>query len=331
LTYDFGMQNSFYANGKLLLTAEYAVLDGAKALALPTRLGQSLQFGLSDDENGHWKSYDADGSLWFEADFSTKNYEILKTNDAAIAQNLVKILQTCRQLKAETHPTDIQNQKSGIFTPPQYKPLSVTTHLTFPRQWGLGTSSTLIFSLANLFKINAFDLLEHTFGGSGYDLACAGVDQSLVFWRDNQQPHFELVDFHPPFADQLFFIYLGKKQNSREGIARYRQKKQALTTRDTPPQYLAHFSALTNAFLTCEKLEDFDNLIIEHENLVSELVELPRAQSLYFNDFWGQTKSLGAWGGDFVLATSNRPVLETTAYFQQKGFKTVLTYAELIK
>ena len=32
----------FYAKGKLLLTAEYAVLGGAKALGLPTKLGQSL-------------------------------------------------------------------------------------------------------------------------------------------------------------------------------------------------------------------------------------------------------------------------------------------------
>ena len=33
----------FHANGKLLLTGEYAVLDGAKAIGLPTKRGQSLQ------------------------------------------------------------------------------------------------------------------------------------------------------------------------------------------------------------------------------------------------------------------------------------------------
>jgi len=31
---------SFYSNGKLLITGEYLVLDGAKALALPTKYGQ---------------------------------------------------------------------------------------------------------------------------------------------------------------------------------------------------------------------------------------------------------------------------------------------------
>ncbi|MEM0993828.1 MAG: GHMP kinase, partial [Bacteroidota bacterium] len=33
---------SYYAHGKLLLTGEYAVLDGAVALAVPSKLGQRL-------------------------------------------------------------------------------------------------------------------------------------------------------------------------------------------------------------------------------------------------------------------------------------------------
>ena len=32
----------FYSHGKVLLTAEYAVLEGVKALSLPTQQGQSL-------------------------------------------------------------------------------------------------------------------------------------------------------------------------------------------------------------------------------------------------------------------------------------------------
>lgn len=33
---------SFKSNGKLLLTGEYLVLDGAVALALPTKMGQIM-------------------------------------------------------------------------------------------------------------------------------------------------------------------------------------------------------------------------------------------------------------------------------------------------
>ena len=32
----------FYSNGKLLLTGEYLVLDGANAFAVPTKFGQNL-------------------------------------------------------------------------------------------------------------------------------------------------------------------------------------------------------------------------------------------------------------------------------------------------
>jgi hypothetical protein len=36
------MKKKFYSNGKLLITGEYLVLDGAKAFALPTKKGQNL-------------------------------------------------------------------------------------------------------------------------------------------------------------------------------------------------------------------------------------------------------------------------------------------------
>jgi hypothetical protein len=36
---------------------------------------------------------------------------------------------------------------------------------------------------------------------------------------------------------------------------------------------------------------------------------------------------LGAWGGDFVLATGGE---KEKQYFIQKGFTTVLSYAEMI-
>ncbi len=36
-----------------------------------------------------------------------------------------------------------------------------------------------------------------------------------------------------------------------------------------------------------------------------------------FLDYFGQTKSLGAWGGDFILATGNK---DTPKYFKNKGY-----------
>ena len=33
---------NYYSNGKLLITGEYSVLEGAKSLAIPTNFGQDL-------------------------------------------------------------------------------------------------------------------------------------------------------------------------------------------------------------------------------------------------------------------------------------------------
>jgi hypothetical protein len=41
----------------------------------------------------------------------------------------------------------------------------------------------------------------------------------------------------------------------------------------------------------------------------------------------GAIKSLGAWGGDFILASGNQ---KTPNYFHEKGFKTVISYSEMI-
>ena len=48
-------KQTFYAHGKLLLTAEYFILDGAVGLALPTKLGQSLSIQSSESNEGHGK------------------------------------------------------------------------------------------------------------------------------------------------------------------------------------------------------------------------------------------------------------------------------------
>ena len=60
---------NFYSNGKLLLTGEYVVLDGAKALAIPTKHGQSLKVTPIAEPKLIWKSIDATGNVWFQHDF----------------------------------------------------------------------------------------------------------------------------------------------------------------------------------------------------------------------------------------------------------------------
>ena len=57
------MKNHIFSPGKLLITSEYFVLDGALALAVPTRLGQDF---YSEEENELWNNH-VELGLW--ADF----------------------------------------------------------------------------------------------------------------------------------------------------------------------------------------------------------------------------------------------------------------------
>ncbi len=297
------MKEKFYAHGKLLLTAEYFVLDGAKALALPTKQGQGLEVQSLPLLHGatqtlQWRSWDEQKKRWFEGIFDIKTLRCIANSDASTAQRLEEILTATQQL----NPAFLKEEQVSW---------QCDTFLEFPRTWGLGTSSTLISMLAAWAQVNPYLLLEQTFGGSGYDLACAIAESPVLY----QNRHATPTSFQPPFFEQLYFVYLGQKQNSREGIARYRVKVNA------QPSLIDEISALTLAIQNAPSLRIFDELLLEHETIVAQSLDLPRAKTLYFKDFWGEIKSLGAWGGDFVLATSQRSSLETKMYFRAKGLE----------
>ncbi|MBK8490109.1 MAG: GHMP kinase [Saprospirales bacterium] len=298
------------ANGKLLLSGEYFVLDGAVALALPTVPGQTMRITEEGIEGLlRWTSIDSDGKPWFEGDFELPGLSYIKGTHEDIGQRIQQILEAICTLS----PTFLLNQTC----------LTIETRLEFSRLWGLGSSSTLIYLLAQWAGVNPFQLLKSTFGGSGYDIAAAGQAGPFLY-RVGNPPEVTPCAFQPPFASQLYFVYLGQKQDSREGIHRYRERQ------PVDQSLIDQVSALTHSFLTCRELTEFDQLIRTHEVLLSDFLDLPRARDLYFSDFWGEIKSLGAWGGDFVLATSARSETETQAYFNESGFSVFLPYRQLI-
>ena len=299
------------AQGKFLLTGEYFVLDGASALALPLRFGQTLRV-----ETGalpsyiDWSSLDPDGSKWFEAMSELPTLRIRIGSDLKTALTLFKILAACQNLNPE-HFAAHQSYR-------------VVTQNDFPREWGLGTSSTLIAALARWASVDPYKILFETLGGSGYDLACAYAEGPILYRLEGQTPVVEPVHFAPAYADQLYFVFLGKKQNSRDGITRYREKAPKSSA------LIDKISHLTRQFLAAKTLEALDAAILEHELLISETLGLPRAKDLYFIDFWGEVKSLGAWGGDFVLVTSARSEAETRAYFAQKGYEVCWPWQKMV-
>ena len=298
---------SYYSNGKLLLTGEYLVLDGATALAIPTAYGQTLTVDSSASGKLEWTSLDEQGATWFTAVFSSE-LEVLETNDGAVAKTLVNIIKTAQLL----NPAFLDNN-SG---------LQITTTLGFPRNWGLGTSSTLINNIAQWANVNAFKLLEESFGGSGYDIAAARMNSPLLYTRVGDRPVVEPVTLSWDFKDDLFFVHLNRKQDSKEGIARYHALSGRLEAT------YERISEISREIPDCDSLERFIDLLSEHEALLSELLKLPAVKEALFPDFTGMVKSLGAWGGDFVLASGGEEAME---YFRKKGYETIVPFSEMIK
>jgi hypothetical protein len=171
--------------------------------------------------------------------------------------------------------------------------------------------------------VDVYELSEKTFGGSGYDLAAATAEGP--FWYQKGAEPLP-CPFSPPFAGQLAFVYLEQKQNSREGIQRYRAQGAP------DPAHLQVISDISRELPDCNKLGDFIALLRQHEYLVAKTLQLERVQTRLFPEFPGLVKSLGAWGGDFVLATSETlSVPEIQAYFNEKGYQVFLKYPDLIR
>jgi len=297
------------------LTGEYLVLDGAKALAIPTKYGQDLIVEEITDHQLVWISYTNNGEIWFEATFDLPDLklktasfvsEIEKSADF-IAEILQNILLEAKKLNPQFLET-----ATGF---------KVETNLTFERKWGLGSSSTLINNIANWANVDAYTLLWNAFSGSGFDIACAQSKSPILYQLEDKKPIIKQVKFKPDFEDSLFFVYLNKKKNSREGIASYRENSKDLQ------HQIEQVSNLSTEFLYAKNIKDFEKLIKEHETIIGSILKQTPIKQDLFPDYLGEMKSLGAWGGDFILATGNE---KTPRYFIDKGFNTVIPYQKMV-
>ena len=294
---------SFHSNGKLLISGEYLVLDGALSLALPCKFGQYLNF--TEDSNGtlEWISKDMNDIIWFTAYFEAKTLKVLKTSNYNTVKWVKKILEFC-------------NKNSLTNKSLQGK---IECKLEFPNNWGLGSSSTLLNNLASLYEVNPYDLHFSTTNGSGYDIACAGSNSALTYQVIENIPKVKKMDWSPVFKDEILFIFLKKKQKSNLEVKRFKELKK-------DPDLISRISSITKEIIYSKNIEEFEHLLDEHEAITGQYIQNETVKSKYFSDYEGSVKSLGAWGGDFVLATR-----KNKNYFLDKGFDTILSFSEIIK
>lgn len=295
-----------FSPGKLMLTSEYFAIDGALVLAVPTLLGQEFFFEEKDDGKFliFWEAYHQN-KLWLKAVINYKNWHIQETNLPSAAEFILKTLKNVQQLSE----TQFKNRFS----------YSLKTNLQFPADYGLGSSSTLMNNLAEWAGIDPFHLNNISLGGSGYDIAVAR-EKSAVLFKSKPEIWYEKTDFNPSFKNELIFIHLNQKQDSREGIKLYKSKVKS-------PELILEFSDLTKKVLLCNELENFSELMMIHEHKIADFIEIPTVKEKFFTDCPVFVKSLGAWGGDFVMSAKFEGFKD---YFWGKGFTSVFEWSEII-
>lgn len=304
-------QNTFSSNGNLIITGEYFVLIGAKALAVPLKYGQQMMVSCFKDDKPfiHWKATEK-GKLWFSANFKSENLNIIDSNNAEIALGLQKLLSVASKFK----PLLFSGDSSYHFL----------SDIQFSTNWGWGSSATLISNIANWSGIDPFELNKQVSSGSGYDIAASNSAIPIVYQLTKDGREITPVAFNPVFRENIYFVYLGKKQKTSTSI----EKNIKNVRRENMVPLI---NTLTEKITAEDNLEEFIRCILEHEIIISKTLKTPRIKEEYFNDFDGEIKSLGAWGGDFAMVVSLLPETQIKNYFKDKGLETFFRFDEIIK
>lgn len=305
------MEKTIYrSTGKLMITGEYLVLEGAEALALPTQRGQSLVISeIAGRPQLSWKTY-IEKEFWFEANFSIPDLAIGNTNDFPIAQSLRELILAARELEPSFLTAEIRTE--------------AVSNIEFNINWGLGSSSSLLVNVARWAGVDPFQLHSLISVGSGYDVAVAWKGVPIVYSLQNGQPAVREVVFHPPFTENLYFGWLGRKSRSVEAVADFKEKRPDLK------KEVEEITLLTQKILRSNNIVDFTKLLNLHEKILSGVLEVKPLKKSRFSDFNGSVKSLGAWGGDFALFVSDYPRDYVSSYLKRKDIKSWFSYDDLI-
>ena len=283
------------ANGKLLLTGEYLVLDGAHALAIPTRYGQTMT--ISKSECMTWEARDLFNKIWMHYTHGTE----------------------------EIQDPFLRELFENIGSEHDYQNLDFITKVDFPREWGLGTSSTMLALIADFYKINPYILNSKLFSGSGYDIACAFASKPITYQvYDFNNPNIQEVELKKTITDGIYFVYLGEKQNSKEEIRKYHSKKTIYKST------IDDISKITQNIFENQTLDHWIMQLEQHERLIASAVGLERISKTKLRGLPYFSKSLGAWGGDFAMILANANLLEVKEELRKFNLETVISYDDMI-
>jgi mevalonate kinase len=305
------MTREYYSNGKLLLSGEYLVLYGASALVLPLKMGQVLNVtdtGVEQDPIIRWHSTIM-GTPWFNAEIRLSRWEIANTTNQRIALKLIRLLK------------EAGSMNELLFNPPVS--FDITSDTAFDMEWGFGSSAALVANIAQWAKVDPFELNFRTFGGSGADVAAAISSGPVVYRLIREKPVYYRIKFNPSFYDHLWIVYSGHKQDTSSSVRQFRLSP------SISQRKIRMIDDCTQDIIRSDDLNTFINLIKEHEHILEEILQKPGIGMSFFGDFNGGVKSLGAWGGDFILAASPDSDTQVINYFETRGFQPVFSLKEI--
>jgi mevalonate kinase len=304
--------STYFSNGNLLIAGEYFVLEGAKAFAVPLKYGQEMQVDKLTNENNtiHWSVLELSKPL-FSVDFDSEKLDISSQFPNERSLRLQQILRALKSLKP-----DLFREKRSYW---------VRCNIEFNLNWGWGSSSSLMCNLASWAGTDPFKLNRLVSSGSGYDIATSGSQTPVFFRIVDKKQSIEPATFNPPFKENIVFIYTGRKQNSQDSILRN------IASIRKYRKMVPVISWLSEK-MSCEKnIGEFIGYVAEHEKILSGILNMQRIKEMYFRDFDGELKSLGAWGGDFIMAVSPGSSEYISKYFRMKGIHTMFRFENIIR
>ena len=297
------------ANGKLLLSGEYLVLNGAKALAFPICFGQNTDIEFISEPKLIFKSNE-NNQEWFTTTFTLPNLDIFNTTSNLIAIELKNIL-----LSAQSLNKDFLSTQSGF---------SININANYPLKFGFGSSSTLISLIARWANVNEYTLFKMVSNGSGYDIACATQNTPIFYQLIDETPVITKAEIGNGIKRHCIFAYLGNKQNSKEEVERY--MKYEIPSK----KIIDRISKLSKEICEASNAIKLIESIIEHEEILSSVINKPILNDHdRFHNFNGPIKSLGAWGGDFAMFVAAEPLYIIRNDIKKLGIKTMFSYDEL--
>ena len=297
----------FKSNGKLLITSEYLVMKGAMALAIPAKLDQELNVRSTNSDFINWKSFNKENQIWYEEKFFLdKGTLIYHGKKNKMSDLIVRLFDYIHKFN---------NPEKSIGNEFIWK-------INFNINWGLGSSSTLINNLSKWAKVNPYKLLFSVFNGSGYDIACCDKSNPIIFQKKDDYLSVSDTTFNPNFLNNLFLIFLNKKQDTQKSVQNFLETDQSLS------DGINQINEIVHEIENVKDITTFESLIERHEKIIANILQMPTIQNEKFPDYNnGVIKSLGSWGGDFVLATGDEKSVD---YFEEKGFNTIRKISDLL-